>query len=66
MTDERKQRGGKREGAGRKPLPFARVGVKAWLTPEDVEYARSLGGGNVSAGLRRALAEHRAAATERT
>jgi len=46
--------GGKREGAGRKPLGDA-VRVTVVLTSELVAKAEDLGGGNVSEGIRIAL-----------
>ncbi len=51
---EKAQHGGKREGAGRKPLGDT-VRVTAVLTSELVAKAEDLGGGNVSEGIRIAL-----------
>lgn len=54
------RRGGKRQGAGRKPLgpePLVRVDVR--LLPEEIEYARSRGDGNLSAGVRAIVAAAR-------
>lgn len=43
-------------GAGRKPLgPLALTRRNVWLSDEEAALARSLGKGNLSAGLRRAL-----------
>lgn len=55
------QHGGPRPGAGRKPLnhtqPTRRV--SAAVTLADWQYLKRLGGGNVSEGVRRAVAYHR-------
>ena len=51
-----KQRGGKRDGAGAKPLhtePMRRVNVM--LDEETIAKAELIGDGNLSAGLRRAV-----------
>lgn len=51
-------RGGKREGAGRRPIgddPMQRVTV--YLPRDYVDWARTEGGGNVAEGLRRLLEE---------
>ena len=52
-----KQHGGKREGAGRKPLSArdATVRITVTLTREDAQLLRDIGGGNASKGLRELL-----------
>lgn len=55
-----KQRGGKRDGAGAKPLhtePMRRVNVM--LDEETIAKAELIGDGNLSAGLRRAVKQIR-------
>jgi hypothetical protein len=51
---EHKGWGGKREGAGRKPIgPAPMVQVTVTLPPDVVARLRRLGGGNLSRGIRR-------------
>lgn len=50
-------RGGKRVGAGRKSTFLELERVTVTLTPDQVVYLTQLGGGNVSAGIRRAIAK---------
>jgi hypothetical protein len=49
--------GGARPGAGRKPIPVQdrQVNLSITLAQRYIEQARELGGGNASAGIRRAL-----------
>lgn len=52
----KKPHGGKREGAGRKPIykvPMGRYTVR--LTAEQVKFAEKLGGGDMAEGVRVAL-----------
>jgi hypothetical protein len=61
-----KQHGGKREGAGRKslgPAKLQRADVR--LSADDIASLRALGAGNLSAGVRRLVAEWRAGEDER-
>lgn len=52
-------RGGKREGAGRKPVaPDGTVRTTVTLPPSVVDVLRDAGGGNVSEGVRALVAEH--------
>lgn len=56
MPSTRSEHGGKREGAGRKPLgdaPMRRVNVM--LDAATIAKAEQIGGGNLSAGLREAV-----------
>ncbi len=56
MPSNRSEHGGKREGAGRKPIkdePMTRVNVM--LDAATVEKAKQIGGGNLSEGLREAV-----------
>ena len=46
--------GGKREGAGRKKMPGT-IMKSVKLTPEQWEKARTIGNGNMAAGIRMAL-----------
>jgi hypothetical protein len=65
MSAERSH-GGKRAGAGRPslgPAKLQRVDVR--LTADDIAYLRSLGAGNLSAGVRRLVAERRTGEDER-
>lgn len=48
--------GGAREGAGRKPLDGGSIRATVTLTPELAAKAEALGSGNVSEGIRKALA----------
>jgi hypothetical protein len=50
-------RGGKREGAGRRPLPPGQKSTRAWvfLTPAELAHIKALGNGNLSEGIRRLL-----------
>lgn len=60
--------GGFRPGAGRKPSgrdDIKKV-IAVSLAPEDIERARELGHGNISAGIRRALAEYHLAVYKQT
>lgn len=50
-------RGGKRIGAGRKPTFLELERATVTLTPDQVAYLAQLGNGNVSAGIRRAIAK---------
>lgn len=50
-----KQQGGQREGAGRKPLDGKPEMKSVKLSREHWEKARQIGGGNMAAGIRRAL-----------
>jgi hypothetical protein len=57
--------GGRREGAGRPPLgPAKLLRVDVRLSTDDIAYLRSLGAGNLSAGVRRLVAERRAGKDE--
>lgn len=53
----KKERGGKREGAGRKPLPASErlQPVTVWLMPEQIEWIRKRG--EVSEFLRQCVEE---------
>ncbi len=56
MPSKRSEHGGKREGAGRKPMkdaPMTRMNVM--LDAATVEKAKQIGGGNLSEGLREAV-----------
>lgn len=56
MPSKRSEHGGKREGAGRKPMkdePMTRVNVM--LDDATVAKAKMIGGGNLSEGLREAV-----------
>ena len=55
ITQQKKSRGGKRPGAGRKPTGINTFRYQAMLTPELAEKARRIGAGNLSAGLRLAI-----------
>jgi hypothetical protein len=52
-------RGGKRAGAGRPPLPpeakSQNVRDWVWLTPAELAHIKALGNGNLSEGIRRLL-----------
>lgn len=52
-----KQHGGKRKGAGRKPLSprDATVRITVTLTRQDAELLRDIGGGNASKAVRELL-----------
>jgi hypothetical protein len=64
MSPERSH-GGKREGAGRPPLGPAKLQrVDVRLSGDDIAYLRALGNGNLSAGVRRLVAEWRAGKDE--
>ncbi len=60
MTQMTNPRGGARPGAGRKPGPDPnaahRVRRMIMLSDEELDKARTLGDGNISAGVRLALA----------
>jgi hypothetical protein len=52
--------GGKREGAGRRPLGPAKLQrVDVRLSGDDIAYLRALGNGSLAAGVRRLVAESR-------
>lgn len=52
------QPGGKRAGAGRKPLcPDPMIHISVWISREHAERLLRLGDGNASAALRRVLDE---------
>ena len=58
MKQEPKPHGGRREGAGRKPIgdtPLIRCQIL--LHADEIEKARALGAGNLCAGIRRAIKE---------
>jgi hypothetical protein len=57
MTDneEKKPRGGKREGAGRKPPAIPLKRYQVMLNDEQRETATKLGHGNLSLGVRTAI-----------
>jgi hypothetical protein len=58
--------GGKRKGAGRRPLGPAKLQrADVRLSTDDIAYLRALGAGNLSAGVRRLVAEWRAGEDER-
>lgn len=54
-------KGGKREGAGRKPIDgdAAMATYQARLTGRQARKARRIGEGNVSEGIRRAIEEYK-------
>lgn len=54
----KKQRGGAREGAGRKPMPKA-IMKSVKLTAEQWERAREIGDGNAAEGIRRAIERYK-------
>ncbi len=56
-------RGGKREGAGRKPEAGGYVRITYLATPDDHDFLQTLGEGNRSAGLRKAVEKVRHAAS---
>lgn len=56
-TKVKSGRGGKRVGAGRKSTFLELERVTVTLPPDQVVYLAQLGGGNVSAGIRRAIAK---------
>lgn len=56
QKQEEKSWGGKREGAGRKPIGAARMMPVTVTLPEDlIEKLEQLGRGNLSAGIREAM-----------
>ena len=56
MGDERKQWGGRRPGAGRRPVPAPMESRTVSLPPDLIEQLEQLGDGNLSKGIRRAAA----------
>lgn len=61
MATERKRHGGPRPGAGRKCLDGKNISLKVTvvLPPGLVAYARQMGQGNLSAGVRLALEKYK-------
>jgi hypothetical protein len=60
VMETKSKRGGRREGAGRKPSvpPEARArAVALSLRPDEIERLQKLGDGSVTAGVRKLLAE---------